>query len=126
MGTFSIFKLGGSNSSIADINCYDTNVKVDIYDEVTSTVNKNSSCDGNSTPAIIEIFDGNCESGGFRYLISEHECATAVGEQIKTVASQSMPNGCFYNTNDGKYYYNSATHSNESIGGSYQKGVCKQ
>ena len=60
-------------------------------------------------------------------LISEHECATAVGEQIKTVASQSMPNGCFYNNNDGKYYYNSATHSNESIGGGiYPKGVCKQ
>ena len=36
MGTFSIFKLGGSSSSIADIYCYDTNVKIDIYDEVTS------------------------------------------------------------------------------------------
>ena len=54
MLTFSIFNLGGKNSSIAYINCYDSNVKVDIYDEVTSTVNKNSSCDGNSIPTIMK------------------------------------------------------------------------
>ena len=52
MGTFSIFNLGGANSSVADIYCYDTNVKVDVYDDVTSTVTKNSSCDGSSAPSV--------------------------------------------------------------------------
>ena len=82
MGTFSIFKLGGSNSSIADINCYDTNVKVDIYDEVTSTVNKNSKCDGNSSPStnygsegqkIIDIGDTRIITGIIRMISGEAE-----------------------------------------------------
>jgi hypothetical protein len=84
MGTFSILKLRGSSSSINDIYCYDTNVDVNIDDEVTSTVNKNSRCDGiqDSSPTIIEVFSNNCEYHGYRDLISEHECAVAVGEKF--------------------------------------------
>ena len=122
----SALRINGSDITLANVGCEGITSYVQVGNN--NSVNISNTCNGyqNLLPTIVEIFDGNCESGGYRYLISEHECATAVGEQIKTVASQSMPNGCFYNTNDGKYYYNSATHSNESIGGSHQKGVCKQ
>ena len=41
-----MIRLEGSSSSIADISCNDTNVEVEISDDVTSTINKSSNCDG--------------------------------------------------------------------------------
>ncbi len=69
MGTFSVFKLGGASSSVADVYCYDTNVNVEIYDDVTSTVTKNSSCDGSG---------GNSnESGDSNYAMIHTQIANA-------------------------------------------------
>ena len=125
MGTFSIFKLGGSSSSIADIYCYDTNVKIDIYDEVTSVVNKNSSCDGNSTPNFRQIYSGTCESNGFSNLISSHECAQACG-MVEPTFSQGDPPGCFNYNNQYCVYNSRYEDATGSIGGNNPFGWCKE
>ena len=76
MGSFSTLKLGGTTSMVGDISCYDSNVKVEIHEEVTNEVDKNSNCNGVSSPStysgsngqnITEIGDTRIISGNLYF-----------------------------------------------------------
>ena len=43
----------------------------------------------------IEIYEGTCESNGYKDMISNHECSLAIGEAAYIQSSTNRPVGCF-------------------------------
>ena len=95
---------------------------------VHNSVNISNTCNGfqNLLPTTVEIFSDNCVNHGYKDLISEHECASAVGEKIIRVDQANQPPGCFYRNDYNQFYFNAHMNPYEPIGGGYAKGICKQ
>ena len=95
-------------------------------DGSNNSVNISNTCNGyqNLMPNFITITSGTCDSNGYKFLISEHECALAAGKAVDIIMTNvNKPKGCHIDE-DGFYNWNTENNASEDSG--ENRGICKQ
>ena len=107
--------LNESSVIVGNVDCEDIISKVQL-DQSLST-NLDSKCNGykNLLPEFRSINSGNCETYGYRNLISPHECSQATGDSVIILSGQGEIYGCSERNNNSRGFEFSSLKNNDTI-----------
>ena len=120
----SALRINGSDITLANVGCEGITSYVQVGNN--NSVNISNTCNGyqNLMPNFITITSGTCDSNGYKFLISEHECALAAGKAVDIIMTNvNKPKGCHIDE-DGFYNWNTENNASEDSG--ENRGICKQ
>ena len=86
----SALRINGSDITLANVGCEGITSYVQVGNN--NSVNISNTCNGyqNLMPNFITITSGTCDSNGYKFLISEHECALAAGKAVDIIMTNVL------------------------------------
>ena len=107
--------LNESSVIVGNVDCEDIISKVQLHQSLST--NLDSKCNGykNLLPEFRTINSGNCETYGYRNLISPHECSQATGDSVTILSGQGEIYGCSERNNNSRGFEFSSLKNNDTI-----------